>query len=332
MLNIKSSWNTSIAKGEYQRKDSLFRHWVTADGSAGPSGDSGFAAEAGRYHLYVSLACPWAHRTLIFRKLKGLEGLISVSVVHPDMFESGWSFTHTKETATLYGTTGDTLYDSDYLNERYAQSSSVYDGNITVPVLWDKKQERIVNNESSEIIRMFNTAFDDLTGNTLDFYPAHLRADIDAINEPVYRYINNGVYRTGFATTQQAYEKNCQNLFSALDDIEQRLKGQQYLTGDRITEADWRLFTTLIRFDAVYHTHFKCNILLLKEYDALYHYMLELYQYDGIAETVNLAHIKRHYYASHLSINPYGIVPLGHDQNWLAPHNRVRNYTTGAEP
>ncbi len=331
MQSVTSSWKTSINKGEYQRKDSEFRHWVTVDGRAGPSGEPGFEAQAGRYHLYVSLACPWAHRTLIFRKLKGLEELVSVSVVHPDMLEKGWSFTHTSETARLYGTTGDTLYASDYLSECYAQSSSVYAGNITVPVLWDKLQKRIVNNESSEIIRMFNTAFNDITGNTLDFYPERLRDEIDEINTQVYRFINNGVYKTGFATTQQAYEKNCGTLFSTLDAMEQRLSHQRYLAGNQITEADWRLFTTLIRFDAVYHTHFKCNIRQLKEYDALYHYMLELYQHADIARTVNLAHIKRHYYASHLSLNPFGIVPLGPDQDWLAPHNRTR-ITTGGKP
>lgn len=322
MQDINSSWETSISKGKYQRKDSQFRHWITRDGAAGASGDAGFKAETGRYHLYVSLACPWAHRTLIFRKLKGLEDMISISVVHPDMFEHGWTFAHDDDTDARYGTTGDTLYDDATLRQRYAQSSNTYTGNITVPVLWDKQQRRIVNNESSEIIRMLNSAFNDLTGNTLDFYPQALRHEIDKINEPIYHHVNNGVYKTGFATTQQAYEHSCYALFSALDDLERRLRKQRYLVGHQITEADWRLFTTLIRFDAVYHTHFKCNIRQIKDYDALYHYMLELYQHAGIAGTVNMAHIKRHYYISHRSVNPYGIIALGIDQNWNAPHLR----------
>ena len=317
-----SSWKTSISKGEYQRKRSQFRHWITAEGAAGPDGEAGFKAEAGRYHLYVSLACPWTHRTLIFRQLKDLQALISVSVVHPDMHEKGWSFKHDKDAATRYGTTGDKLYGSDYLSQRYRESAADYHGNITVPVLWDTQQRCIVNNESADIIRMFNNAFNHLSGNTLDFYPGPLREEIDEVNAWVYSAINNGVYKTGFATTQQAYARHCEELFSALDDTEQRLRRQRFLTGDQITEADWRLFTTLIRFDAVYHTHFKCNIRLIKEYHALYHYMLELYQLPGIADTVNMAHTKRHYYASHLSINPCGIVPLGHEQNWQAPHNR----------
>lgn len=317
-----SNWDSSIYQGEYQRKDSQFRHWVTPDGRAGPSGDSGFKAEAGRYHLYISLACPWAHRTQIFRQLKQLDSVISMSIVHPLMLDKGWSFENTESSAELYQTTGDTLYEYDYLSQQYTQSSSAYEGVISVPVLWDKQQHRIVNNESSEIIRMFNTAFNKLTGNTLDYYPAHLRDDIDRVNHGVYGNINNGVYKTGFATTQVAYEKHARNLFSSLDKLEQHLSRQRYLVAGQITEADWRLFTTLIRFDAVYHTHFKCNLQLLKEYDALYHYMLELYQHDGIAQTVNLDHIKQHYYASHLSINPYGIVPIGHRQDWYIAHHR----------
>lgn len=324
MKTKTSNWDSSISQGEYQRKDSQFRHWITPDGNAGPSGDSGFKAEADRYHLYISLACPWAHRTQIFRQLKQLNSIISMSIVHPDMHEKGWSFKHNESSAALYDTTGDTLYGYDYLSQQYAQSSSDYSGVISVPVLWDKQAHRIVNNESSEIIRMFNTAFNKLTGNTLDYYPSNLRNEIDRVNHEVYANINNGVYKTGFATTQAAYEKNSRRLFSSLDNLEQHLSRQRYLVGDQITEADWRLFTTLIRFDAVYHTHFKCNLQALKEYTALYHYMLELYQHDRIAQTINLAHIKRHYYASHLSFNPYGIVPIGHRQDWTIAHHRER--------
>ena len=316
MQRPQTSWKTSISQGKYQRQDSQFRHWVRADD------ESKYQAEAGRYHLYVSLACPWAHRTLIFRKLKGLEKLISVSVVHPDMLDKGWTFAHNADTAGRYGTTGDTLNKHDYMHQVYTQSAKHYTGNITVPVLWDKREKQIVSNESSEIIRMLNSEFNELTGNTLDFYPQHLRSDIDQINELVYQHINNGVYKTGFATTQLAYEESCMALFSALDELEKRLSKQRYLVGSQITEADWRLFTTLIRFDAVYHTHFKCNVRLIKEYAALYHYMLDLYQQPGIAQTVNMAHTKRHYYASHRSINPYGIVPIGHEQDWDAAHHR----------
>lgn len=322
MEPIKSNWKTSIKAGEYKRKDSQFRHWVTEDGSAGPSGEAGFKAEAGKYHLFVSLACPWAHRALIFRQLKGLESYISVSVVHPDMHGQGWSFLHDESSAALYATTGDSIGNSHFLAQKYVESQADYHGNITVPVLWDKHNKQIVNNESSEIIRMFNQAFDTLTGNTLNFYPTELKAQIDDINELVYHKINNGVYKSGFATSQLAYEKNVTALFEALEIIEQRLSKQRYLVGSYLTEADWRLWTTLIRFDAVYHTHFKCNLKLIKEFPNLYQYMLELYQIEGVASTVHMAHIKRHYYASHLAINPYGIVPVGHIQDWNAPHNR----------
>ncbi len=318
MSKLKSSWRSSIEGGEYRRKDSQFRNWITADGS------TGFKAEINRYHLYVSLACPWAHRTLIFRKLKGLEDLITVSVVHPDMLQHGWSFRHDDASAELYGTTGDGLYGGTNLFERYFENVPDYQGNITVPVLWDKQQKVIVNNESADIIRMFNVAFNHLTGNGSDFYPEHLRTEIDEINKLVYHNINNGVYKTGFATTQRAYEGHCKNLFAALEMIDQRLAKKRYLVGEELTEADWRLWTTLIRFDAVYHTHFKCNLKLLKDFTNIYNYMLELYQYPGIAGTVNMNHIKRHYYASHVAINPYGIVPLGHEQNWNLAHNRDR--------
>ena len=322
MKEVKSNWKKSIKDGEYKRKDSQFRNWVTADGNAGPTGESGFAAQKDRYHLYVSHACPWAHRTLIFRMLKGLEEHITVNVVHPDMHEKGWSFEHNEETERSYGTTGDLINNKSYMYEIYHACDKDYEGNITVPVRWDKEQGRIVSNESSEIIRMFNSAFNEITGNELDFYPQALRPAIDKVNELVYHNINNGVYKTGFATTQQAYERNCKNLFAALDEVDVILQGNRYLAGDQITEADWRLFTTLIRFDAVYHTHFKCNIKLIKEYHNIYNYMIELFQKPGIAATVNMAHIKRHYYASHLSINPHGIVPLGHNQDWDTPVNR----------
>jgi len=322
MSKVKSNWKSSIKNGEYRRKDSQFRNWITADGSAGPSGDSGFIAEADRYHLYVSLACPWAHRTLIFRQLKGLENLITVSVVHPDMLENGWSFKHDKNAEALYSTTGDTLYSSEFMFERYYEKAPDYSGPITVPVLWDKKLKVIVNNESSEIIRMFNSAFNTLTGNELDFYPEHLQAEIDEVNELVYHRINNGVYKSGFASTQESYDENVANLFEALQQLDDKLATQRYLTGNELTEADWRLWATLVRFDSVYHTHFKCNLQLIKEYNNLYHYMLELYQMPNIAKTVNMAHIKRHYYASHVSINTYGIVPTGHNQDWSAPHHR----------
>ena len=304
MKKLTSSWKSSINDGQYRRKDSQFRHWISNDDGAQ------FKAQDDRYHLFVSLACPWAHRTLVVRELKGLQDIISVSVVHPDMHARGWSFAHDDQSAALYGTTGDDLYAKQYMYEHYFSQDADYQGNITVPVLWDKQQQVIVNNESSEIIRMLNTAFNEITGNNLDLYPPNLRADIDEINDFVYHNINNGVYKSGFATTQQAYEENVSQLFSALDTIEQRLSKQRYLVGDQITEADWRLWTTLIRFDAVYHTHFKCNLLLLSQYQHIYQYMLELYQVQGISNTVNMAHIKRHYYFSHESINPYRIVPF----------------------
>ncbi|VAW62615.1 Glutathione S-transferase, omega [hydrothermal vent metagenome] len=323
MMKEKTAWlPTNDNTGEFKRKDSEFRHWITADGTRGVSGESGFKAETGRYHLYVSLACPWAHRTLIFRQLKALENHISVSVVHPDMPDNDWTFQHDKESEQLYGTTGDTLYNSEFLSQRYAESADNYTAIVSVPVLWDKRLKCIVNNESSEIIRMFNSAFDELTGNNLDFYPEHLHSEIEEINELIYHDINNGVYKTGFASTQKAYENNCKKLFYALDKIESILGKNRYLIGNQVTEADWRLLPTLLRFDAVYHTHFKCNVRLLQEYENIYNYMLELYQYGKVRKTFNMAHIKRHYYASHLSINPSGIVALSADQDWCVAHNR----------
>lgn len=327
MSSVKSNWNSSIKNGEYQRKASQFRHWITRDGSQGPSGQAGFKAQADRYHLYVSLACPWAHRTLIFRQLKGLQDLITVSVVHPDMHDKGWSFNHNEESAKLYGTTGDYLYQDNFIAEKYLAQDPNYSGVNSVPILWDKKTKVIVNNESSEIIRMFNNAFNDITGNTIDLYPEHLREKIDAVNELVYQSINNGVYKTGFATTQTAYDKHVNALFIALEHLDEKLSKQRYLTGNEITEADWRLWVTLVRFDSVYHTHFKCNLKLIEQYSHLYNFMLELYQIPNIAKTFNEAHIKRHYYASHLSLNPYGIVPISHKQDWTIAHNRAELLT-----
>jgi putative glutathione S-transferase len=327
MTSVKNSWNSSIKDGEYQRKESQFRNWITPDGSAGISGREGFKVEADRYHLYVSLACPWAHRTLVFRQLKGLENLITVSVVHPDMHDKGWSFNHDDESAKLYGTTGDDLYRDNFIGEKYLAQDSDYSGVNSVPILWDKKNKVIVNNESSEIIRMFNSAFNEMTGNTLDFYPEHLREKSDIENELVYHNINNGVYKTGFATTQEAYEKNVTELFFALEQLEKKFSTQRYLTGNEITEADWRLWVTLVRFDSVYHTHFKCNLKLIEQYSNIYNFMLELYQIPNIAKTVNEAHIKRHYYASHLAINPYGIVPITHKQDWTVSHNRDEQFS-----
>ena len=304
--------------GEFVRKDSQFRNWVTADGSAGPSGAAGFKAEADRYHLYVSLACPWAHRTLIVRKLKQLEDIISVSVVHPHMSDKGWDFRPYPGSAT-----GDDLYRSEYMYQLYTRADSAYSGIVTVPVLWDKKQQTIVNNESSEIIRMLNSAFDAWGDAGVDLYPASLRSEIDAINSRVYDDINNRVYQVGFAQTQAAYEHNFDSLFTTLDYLDDRLAKQRYLVGSQITEADWRLFPTLIRFDAVYVGHFKCNLRRIADYPNLFNYLLELYQWPGIAETVNFDHIKQHYYYSHPEINPTRIVPKGPALDLRQAHNRA---------
>jgi putative glutathione S-transferase len=296
-------YDTDNNGGEFKRQDSRFRSWLSVDG------ESGFKAEKERYHLYVSLACPWAHRTLIFRTLKQLEDYIDVTVVDPIMLENGWEM-------------NDALYGFNYLYQLYLKADAQYEGRVTVPVLWDKKTETIVSNESSEIIRMFNTAFNHLTGNEDDYYPAPLRDEIDTLNERIYHTINNGVYRAGFATTQDAYADAFQQLFDALDWIEQRLSAQRFLAGQQLTEADWRLFTTLIRFDAVYFGHFKTNRQQIAQYPAISHYVRELYQIEGIAQTVNLDQIKTHYYASHLGINPTGIVPVGPQQDFNSAHNR----------
>ena len=309
-------YDTKSTGGRFVRQDSAFRNWITPDGSPGPTGDGGFEAEPGRYHLYVSLACPWAHRTLIFRRLKGLEDAIGISVVHWHMGEHGW------ELREAPAATGDRLYGSRYLYELYARAKPDYSGRVTVPVLWDKKRETIVNNESSEIIRMLNSAFDGIGAKEGDYYPAPLRAEIDRINATVYDNVNNGVYKSGFATTQEAYEEAVSALFETLDELEARLARQRYLAGDRITEADWRLFTTLARFDAVYVGHFKCNLRRLADYPRLWPYARELYQHPGVAETVNFHHIKHHYYGSHRTVNPTGIVPMGPTIDWDEPHGR----------
>ena len=310
-------YDTEASGGKFEREDAGFRNWVTADGSAGPSGKGGFKAEADRYHLYVSLACPWAHRTTIYRKLKGLEDMISMSVVHPYMGEHGWTF------AEGECVTGDPIGNADYMYEVYTAAKSDYTGRVTVPVLWDKQTNTIVSNESAEIIRMFNSAFDEVGATAGDFLPSDLVEDIDEINEFIYSAVNNGVYKAGFATTQEAYEEPVTALFEALDTLEARLADRRYLMGDAITEADWRLFTTLVRFDAVYVGHFKCNIRRIVDYPNLWGYLRDLYQVPGIAETVNMDHIKTHYYTSHDTINPTGIIPAGPVLDFNEPHDRV---------
>lgn len=310
-------YDTDSTGGEFKRSESQFRNFITADGSAGPTGKGGFKAEAGRYHLYVCLACPWAHRTLIVRALKGLQDMIDVSVVDYFMGESGWTFDQEHDDIV-----SDDLYGLDYLYELYIKADSNYSGRVTVPVLWDKQQDTIVSNESADIIRMLNSAFDDIGAKSGDYYPSDLRTNIDNINARVYSDINNGVYKAGFATKQSVYEKHVATLFEALDWVEGLLADNRYLTGDRLTEADWRLFTTLIRFDAVYHGHFKCNLKQLIDYPNISGYVRELYQMPGIADTVRMDHIKAHYYTSHPTINPNGIVPLGPDQDFSLPHNR----------
>lgn len=311
-------YDTKDSGGRFIRTESQFRNWVTADGSAGPTGNAGFKAETGRYHLYISYACPWAHRTLIFRALKQLQDVISVSVVDHYMGAEGWTF-HEKD-----GATPDHLFGYKRLYEIYTRADPNYSGRVTVPVLWDKQRNTIVSNESSEIIRMLNSAFDDFGDAALDFYPEALRSEIDEINALVYPNINNGVYRAGFATTQEAYDEAFGQLFDALDHVEERLSRQRYLVGNRLTEADWRLFTTLLRFDPVYVGHFKCNRQRIADYPNLSNYTRELYQVQGVAPTVNLKHIKAHYYGSHKTINPSGIIPVGPEIDYTAPHDRDR--------
>jgi glutathionyl-hydroquinone reductase len=307
-------YDTKASGGKFERKDSQFRNWVTADGAPGRTGEGGFKAEAGRYHLYVSQACPWAHRVLIFRSLKGLQEMIWVSYVEALMLENGWALADG----------ADPINAARYLHQVYTAADPDYTGRVTVPVLWDKHLGSIVSNESAEIIRMFNSAFDDVGAKPGDYYPQALRDEIDAINGPIYETINNGVYRAGFATTQAAYEEAVNALFATLENLEQRLAANRYLTGSSITEADWRLFTTLLRFDPVYVGHFKCNIRRLADYPNLSGYLRGLYQMPGIAETVDMDYIKSHYYGSHLSINPTGIVPVGPELNLDAPHGRTK--------
>ena len=311
-------YDTEASGGRFVREDAGFRNWVTADGSAGPSGVGGFKAEANRYHLYVSLACPWAHRTTIYRKLKGLEDMISLSVVHPFMGDKGWTF------AEGAGVIADPIVNASYLYEVYVAAKPDYTGRVTVPILWDKKTNTIVSNESSEIIRMLNSAFDEAGATDVNFLPKALLAEIDTINEFVYSAVNNGVYKAGFATTEAAYKEAVVTLFDALDTLEARLADQRYLLGDTITEADWRLFTTLVRFDAVYVGHFKCNIRRIVDYPNLWGYLRDLYQVPGIAETVSIEHIKAHYYTSHANINPTRIIPVGPLLDFNEPHDRAR--------
>ena len=313
---VDTWYNTKDTGGRFMRRASQFRNWITSDGSPGPSGEGGFKAEAGRYHLYVSLACPWAHRTLIFRALKGLEGIISLSIVHWYMGENGWTF------QIGDGTAPDIVNGAEYLYQVYTAAKSDYSGRVTVPVIWDKKTKTIVSNESSEIIRMLNTAFDDIGAKPGDYYPEALRLEIDGLNDRIYDTVNNGVYKSGFATTQKAYDEAIVPLFETLDWLDEKLGKQRYLTGNQITEADWRLFTTLVRFDPVYVGHFKCNIRLIADYENLPGYVRDLYQQPEIAKTVNMQHIKDHYYASHESINPNRVIPAGPRVDYTQPHER----------
>ena len=309
--------------GAFRRQDAGFRNWVTADGASGSSGVGGYKAESGRYHLYVSYACPWAHRTLIFRTLKGLEDHISIDVVHPDMLENGWSF------ATDFdGATGDRLFGSDFIYQIYQRARPDMTGRVTVPILWDKATGTIVSNESSEIIRMFNSAFDGITGNQLDFWPLVLREAIEEVNTRIYDTLNNGVYRCGFARSQEAYDTAASELFATLDWLEDRLSRSRYLLGDRVTEADWRLVPTLFRFDNVYHFHFKCARNRLMDFPNLWAYTREMYQWPGVAQTLKMEHIRRHYYYSHESVNPTRIVPVAPAIDWMATHGRDQMVTT----
>ncbi|MFI4986870.1 MAG: glutathione S-transferase family protein [Alphaproteobacteria bacterium] len=322
-LLIDGVWHDKVpdartADGRFVRKESRFRNWVTADGS------SGFKAAPGRYHLYVSLACPWAHRTLIVRALKGLEAVVSLSIVDPLMAGEGWAFSDHP------GAVPDRVNGKRFLHEVYTLADPRYSGRVTVPVLWDKETRTIVSNESSEIIRMLNSAFDAWGRSDVDLYPEALRGRIDEINALVYERINNGVYRAGFATAQAAYEEAFDGLFETLDRIEGLLGRQRYLAGVQMSEADWRLFTTLVRFDAVYYSHFKCNLRRIADYANLANYTRELYQLPGIAGTVDFDHIKRHYYGSHKAINPSGIVPKGPALDFTAPHDRARDFGVAA--
>lgn len=316
----QNTWyDTSASGGKFERSAAKFRNWVTEDGSAGISGEAGFPAQSGRYHLYVSYACPWAHRVLIFRALKGLQDHISVSVVHPDMLEDGWTFD-----TDFNGATGDTLAGGKYARDIYLKAAPKFSGRATVPILWDIQKNTIVSNESSEIIRMFNSAFDPVTGNEDDYWPLALRDQIEALNDRIYNTVNNGVYQAGFATSQDAYEGAVYPLFDSLDWIESNLSKNRYLTGSKLTEADWRLFTTLVRFDLVYHLHFKCNRKRIIDYPNIWAYTRELYQIPNIADTVHFDHIVRHYHYSHNMINPNRIIPINPILDFSAPHDRGR--------
>ena len=322
-LLIEGKWSDEIAlgrieQGRFIRRDSQFRNWITGNGAPGPSGRGGFAASPGRYHLYISHACPWAHRTMIMRALKGLESMIDISVVHWLMRENGWTF------AKGEGVIADPVGDAQYMYDIYRRADAAYTGRVTVPVLWDKETGTIVNNESSEIIRMFNGAFDAVGAVAGDYYPAELRAEIDALNDRIYRTLNNGVYRCGFATTQGAYDEAAGEIFATLDMLEERLKNRRYLCGEKLTEADIRLLPTLLRFDAVYVGHFKCNKRRIVDYPNLWAYTRDLVQRPAIARTFHIDHVRKHYYASHLHINPYGIVPIGPALDFSAPHGRAR--------
>ena len=310
-------YDTKSSGGKFQRSQAKFRNWITADGAAGPSGIGGFAAESGRYHLYVSYACPWAHRTLIFRALKDLSAHISISVVHPDMLSDGWTFDTDAD-----GATGDTLYGLAFARDIYTKADPTFSGRVTVPILWDRQQNTIVSNESSEIIRMFNSAFNDLTGNSDDYWPQTLRDEIAPINNRIYDTFNNGVYKSGFATTQEAYDAAVHPLFDTMDWLEERLSTRRYLMGEQQTEADWRLFPTLVRFDPVYHLHFKCYRKRLMDYPNLWAYTRDLYQTPGVSDTVNMHHVVRHYHYSHESINPHRIIPINPVIDFDASHNR----------
>lgn len=312
-------YDTKTSDGKFERSEAQFRNWITPDGSAGPSGQGGFTPDSGRYHLYVSFACPWAHRALIFRNLKGLADHITVSAVHPDMLNSGWTF----ETDDK-GATGDDLFGFQFAHQIYTKADPKFSGRVTVPILWDKHQNTIVSNESSEIIRMFNSSFDGITGNTTDFWPDAMHAEIEPVNARIYDTVNNGVYKCGFSTTQSAYDAAVGPLFDSLDWLEDRLSTRRYLMGDRITEADWRLFTTLVRFDPVYHLHFKCNRRRIVDYPNLWAYTRELFQWPGVAATVNFDHIVRHYHYSHDSINPHRIIPINPVIDFTAPHGRAQ--------
>ncbi len=322
-LLVEGKWHdqwydTDKTGGKFERSKSQFRNWITKDGAAGPSGEAGFKAEAGRYHLYASYACPWVHRVLIYRALKGLEDMIDVSFVHWHMANKGWTFQKDDQNIV-----GDKLFNFDFAHQIYTKADPNYSGRVTVPVIWDKKKNAIVSNESSEIIRMLNSAFDDIGAKEGDYYPDALRSDIDALNDRIYDTVNNGVYKAGFATTQEAYEEAVIPLFETLDWLEEKLSKSRFLCGEQPTEADWRLFPTLYRFDSVYNGHFKCSIRRLIDYPNLWAYSRDLYQWPEIKNTVNPEHARRHYYESHDMINPTRITPIAPDINWDAPHNRA---------